>query len=76
MVGKVIIMYGVLDFVIKPTKKVLTNIAQCANTTSKVKDRDIILAYSVAKPWLQVVYPEFYNENEDIFWKKYSEVNN
>ncbi len=76
VVGKAITKYGALNFIIKPIKKVLTNIAQCANTTSKVKDRDIILAYSVAKPWLQVVYPEFYNENEDIFWKQYLKVNN
>ena len=71
VIGKVIIKNSTLDFIINPIKKVLTNIAQCANTTSKVKDKDIILAYSVAKPWLQVVYPEFYNENEDIFWKQY-----
>lgn len=76
VVGKAIKKYGALNFIIKPIKKVLTNIAQCANTTSKVKDRDIILAYSVAKPWLQVVYPEFYNEDEDIFWKQYFKVNN
>ena len=76
VVGKAITKYGALSFIVKPIKKVLTNIAQCANTTSKVKDRDIILAYSVAKPWLQVVYPEFYNENEDIFWKQYLKVNN
>lgn len=71
VVGKAITMYGALSFIVKPIKKVLTNIAQCAITTSKVKDRDIILAYSVARQWLQVVYPEFYNENEDIFWKQY-----
>lgn len=76
VVGRAITKYGALSFIVKPIKKVLTNIAQCANTTSKVKDRDIILAYSVAKPWLQVVYPEFYNENEDIFWKQYLKVNN
>lgn len=76
VVGKAITKYGALNFIVKPIKKVLTNIAQCANTTSKVKDRDIILAYSVARPWLQVVYPEFYNENEDIFWKQYLKVNN
>lgn len=76
VVGKAITKYGTLNFIVKPIKKVLTNIAQCANTTSKVKDRDIILAYSVARPWLQVVYPEFYNENEDIFWKQYLKVNN
>lgn len=71
VVGKAITKYGALSFIVKTIKKVLTNIAQCANTTSKVKDRDIILAYSVARPWLQVVYPEFYNENEDIYWKQY-----
>ena len=67
VVGKAITKYGALNFIVKPIKKVLTNIVQCANTTSKVKDKDIILAYSVARSWLQVVYPEFYNENEDIF---------
>lgn len=76
VVEKTITKYDALNFIIKPIKKVLTNIVQCANTTSKVKDKDIFLAYSVAKQWLQVVYPEFYNENEDIFWKKYLEVHN
>lgn len=76
LVGKAITKYGALSFIIKPIKKVLTMIAQCANTTSKVKDRDIVLAYAVARTWMQVVYPEFYNENKDIFWKQYLEVNN
>ena len=76
VVGKAITKYGALNFIVKPIKKVLTNIAQCADTTRNVKDRDIILAYSAARPWLQVVYPEFYNENEDIFWKQYLKVNN
>ena len=76
VVWKAITKYGALNFIVKTIKKVLTNIVQCANTTSKVKDKDIILAYSVARPWLQVVYPEFYNENEDIFWKQYLKVNN
>ena len=76
VVGKAITKYGALNFIVKPIKKVLTNIVQCANTTSKVKDKDIILAYSVARSWLKVVYPEFYNENEDIFWKQYLKVNN
>ncbi len=76
VVGKAITKYGALTFIIQPIKRVLTNIVQCANTTSKVKDRDIMLAYFAAKPWLREVYPEFYNENEDIFWKKYVKVNN
>lgn len=76
VVGKAIAKYDALNFVIKPIKKALTYIPQCANTTSKVKDSDIILAYFAAKSWLQIVYPEFYNENEDIFWKQYLKVNN
>lgn len=69
VVGKVITKYEALNFIIEPMENVLTNIVQCANTTSKVKDRDIILAYCVAKKWLQVVYPEYYDEKEDVFWK-------
>ncbi len=76
VVGITITKYGALNFIIKPIKKVLTNITQCANTTSKVKDRDILLAYCAAKRWLQIAYPEFYNKDEDIFWKKYLKVNN
>lgn len=74
--GKTITKYNAFNFIIKPIKKVLTNVIQCASTTSKVKDKDIIMAYSVAKEWLQVVYPEFYNENENNFWKQYFKVNN
>lgn len=67
---------GMFNFMIKHIKMVLINIVQCANTTRKVKDSDIILAYSVAREWLQVVYPEFYDENEDVFLKQYFKVNN
>lgn len=62
--------YGILDFIIEPMTKVLTNVVQCANTTSNVKDTDIILAYFAAKLWLKNVYPEFYNEEEDVFLLK------
>ena len=50
-------------------EKALTNIAQSTNTTRQVNDKDIILAYCAAKPWLETVYPEFYNESDDDFWK-------
>lgn len=73
--GRLIKKQQRMGFIIRPIKKVLTNIAQCATTTSKVKDKDIVLAYSVARAWVQVVYPEFYNQEEDIFWKKYFKVN-
>ena len=70
IVGKLITKYGILNFAIKPLNKVLTNIIQCANTTANVKDKDIAMAYYVSKAWLQIVYPEFYNGNDDS-WNKY-----
>jgi hypothetical protein len=48
-------------------RRVLTHIAQYANTTRKVKDEDLILAYYVARKWLQAVYPEYYDEKNDTF---------
>lgn len=77
IIRKLMKKYELLSFIIHPIKKVLTNIAQCANTTNKVKDKDIILSYFVASVWLQVVYPEFYDKNTSTFWKQYlKEVNN
>jgi hypothetical protein len=61
--------YNKLDFIIKPIQKVLNIIVQCSNTTKKVDDNDIIMAYCAAREWLKIVYPEFYNEEEDIFLK-------
>lgn len=52
----------------KPIDKVLFRFIQYANTTKKyVTQSDIVLAYKSAKPWVQLVYPEYYNEEEDIF---------
>ena len=63
--------YNKLKFIIKPIEHILNNIIQCSNTTKKVKNNDLQLAYYVAKHWLQIVYPEFYSENDnDIFKKK------
>ena len=56
-----------MKIVIEPVEKLLTNIAQLATTNKKVEDKDIILAYRVASVWFQVVYPEFYNKDEDVF---------
>lgn len=61
-----------IGFVINQIKRVLTNIVQCANTTKKVEDKDIILAYCVARAWMQVVYPKFYRQDEDVFMNNYS----
>lgn len=76
IIRKAIKKYGILSFIINPINKVLTNIAQCSNTTNRVKDNDIILSYFVASVWLQVVYPEFYDKNTNTFWKQYLKVNN
>lgn len=69
IVGILMRKYNKLDFIIKPIQKVLNNIVQCSNTTKKVEDNDIIMAYWAAREWLKIVYPEFYNEDEDIFYE-------
>ena len=57
--------YNKLNFIINPIENMLNNIVQCANTTKNVEDNDIQLAYYAAKYWMQVVYPEFYTEEEN-----------
>ena len=56
-------------FITKPIEKIFNNIVQCSNTTRKVKDFDIKLAYYAAWCWIQVVYPQFYSKEDDIFEK-------
>lgn len=56
-----------LKCLLKPLKRLLTNLAQCANTTKNVKDDDIYLAYYAARTWLIIVYPEHYSLLEDVF---------
>lgn len=60
-----------LQMIKMPIQKALTYLMQCATTTKNVEDRDICLAYVVAKKWMQIVYPDFYHEEEDIFCEKY-----
>lgn len=55
--------------IIKPILNVLNIIVQCSNTTKNVQDNDIQLAYYAAKYWLQIVYPQFYSEDNNIFNK-------
>ncbi|MDO5557180.1 MAG: hypothetical protein Q4G05_02930 [Clostridia bacterium] len=74
LIGKIIKKYELFNFIIKPINKILVNIMQCANTTKKVKDKDIILAYSVAKYWLQIVYPELCNSDDDLFEVEYLNI--
>lgn len=60
--------YNKLRFIIKPIENMLNNVVQCSNTTTKVRNSDLQLAYYAAKHWLQIVYPEFYSEDDnDIF---------
>lgn len=64
-IGIFIHKYHKLNFIICPIENSLNYIIQCANTTKKVKDTDLRLAYQAAKYWLQIVYPEFYDKTED-----------
>lgn len=56
-----------LNFLIRPVKKALTIIAQYSNTTKKVEENDIYMAYLAAKEWIKLVYPEYYDKTEDTF---------
>jgi len=72
LVGRLLKKHIKMGFVINPIKRVLTNIVQYGNTTKKVEDKDIILAYSVARVWMKAVYPEFYKKEEDVFMNNLS----
>lgn len=56
-----------MQFIVRPLESLLTSLTQCANTSRKVEEFDIVLAYVAATEWLKLVYPEFYNEKEDTF---------
>ena len=58
--GKLIIITDKLELV-------LNYLIQYCNTTKKVKETDILLAYYAAKYWMQVVYPEYYIEDDGEF---------
>lgn len=72
---KFITKHKMMTVISRPINKVLNIMVQCANTTSKIEENDIFLAYWVAREWIQVVYPEFYSSEGDTFWKQYFEVN-
>ena len=57
-----------LNIVAEKIKTRLSLILQYFSTTKNVRNEDIILAYYAAKPWIQIVYPEFYNADEDDIW--------
>lgn len=69
IIGILMKKYNKLNFIIKPIQKLLNNILQCCNTTRKIEDNDIILAYYAAKEWMKIVYPEFYNKDDDTFYE-------
>ena len=56
-----------IQILTKPLESLLASITQCSNTTKNVDEIDIVLAYMAAKEWLELVYPEFYNEKDDVF---------
>lgn len=51
----------------EPLTIACSKLIQRINTTSKVKDRDIILAFCAARAWLELVYPEYCTEDDDLF---------
>ncbi len=55
---------GKFNFIINPIQRGLNYFLQCCNTTKKVKEKDILLAFYAAKVWVSIVYPEFYTDNE------------
>lgn len=55
---------GKYNFIINPIQQGLNYFLQCCNTTRKVKDMDILLAFYAAKVWMGIVYPEFYTDSE------------
>lgn len=59
---------GLLTELAEKIKTKLSLFFQRFCTTKNVRDEDIILAYFAAKPWIQIVYPEFYNADEDDIW--------
>lgn len=52
-----------LYFLIKPLKRLYNYAGQLGNTTRKVQDEDLKLAYSVCSVWIYLVYPEFYKDD-------------
>lgn len=55
---------GLYNFIVNPIQLGLNYFMQCCNTTKKVKDIDILLAFYAAKVWVSIVYPEFYSDEE------------
>jgi len=55
---------GLYNFIVNPIQLGFNYFLQCCNTTKKVKDTDILLAFYAAKVWLGIVYPEFYSDDE------------
>lgn len=62
LVRRLMVKYKIFNFLINPIQKGLNIIIQCCNTTKKVRDEDIIMAYCVAVYYIILVYPEFYSE--------------
>lgn len=57
--------YKIFDDLRKKLQHLYGHFLQYGNTTKNVKEKDIILAYSVASVWLQIVYPKYYDKDKD-----------
>lgn len=64
-----------VNFLIIYIQTICSFFVQLGSTTKNVKDEDIMLAFFVARKWIKIIYPEFYNEEEDTFEDEYFEVN-
>jgi hypothetical protein len=58
------ILFKKISFITTPIKDGLTIFVQCSNTTKKVEEKDLWLAYYVAEVWMQIVYPEFCDQDK------------
>ena len=53
-----------LYFLVKPIKNLFNLAGQLGNTTKKVRDEDLKLAFNVCWVWTQIVYPEYFYDED------------
>lgn len=58
------ILKGNYKKIINILMKGMNYFLQCFNTTNKVEETDILLAFYAAKYWVKRVYPEYYTDND------------
>ena len=66
----------IFKIIVNYVNTAVSTILQYFNTAKIINDKDIILAYIVAREWLEIVYPECYNKEDDVFEDVYIKVIN